>query len=339
MNNVIKRRHTVQYAQIHNNPLQNDLRDLRSIGLLSHLMSLPSDWVIHKTQLYKKFSRKNVDAAWKELSSKNYIIGFNCYVSGKKQSFYNVSDIPFTSKEFSEFVRETVLDLTNSGSIVKSLSPMKGETLDITDFSTTVLKVHQSEGLGDCTTVPLVQYSQYSTESTSTKEIYTNKTLTKEDDEITKVSLSSENKSSSNFKQQGIHTFNLSDEDLHGISENIRSVYKGKIQKRSFDSVLTKCINNYKLGKVPYFENYLITSIDNKITELELRRNREKRLLDVTPKNRGTTKIGKKEIVPEWLYEQKQKAEEITSSVSSVISTEEERRRLEEVLKKYKRKS
>lgn len=70
MNNVIKRRHTIQYAQIHNNPLQNDLVDLRAIGLLSHLMSLPSDWIIYKTQLYKKFSRKNIDAAWKELANK-----------------------------------------------------------------------------------------------------------------------------------------------------------------------------------------------------------------------------------------------------------------------------
>ncbi|MEM5635468.1 hypothetical protein AAHB65_01395 [Bacillus toyonensis] len=87
MSNIIKRRHTNQYAQIHNNPLQNDLVDLRAIGLLSHLMSLPSDWVIYKTQLYKKFSRKNIDAAWKELANKNYIIGFNCYIDGKKKSF------------------------------------------------------------------------------------------------------------------------------------------------------------------------------------------------------------------------------------------------------------
>ncbi|EXJ17373.1 hypothetical protein Y693_28490 (plasmid) [Bacillus anthracis str. 95014] len=87
MNNVIKRRHTIQYAQIHNNPLQNDLVDLRAIGLLSHLMSLPSDWIIYKTQLYKKFSRKNIDAAWKELANKNYIIGFNCYVNGKNNLF------------------------------------------------------------------------------------------------------------------------------------------------------------------------------------------------------------------------------------------------------------
>ncbi|MGG4558227.1 hypothetical protein ABEX14_13925, partial [Bacillus toyonensis] len=138
MSNIIKRRHTNQYAQIHNNPLQNDLVDLRAIGLLSHLMSLPSDWVIYKTQLYKKFSRKNIDAAWKELANKNYIIGFNCYIDGKKKSFYNVSDIPFVSEELSEFILETCSELINSGASVKSLNLMSGGTLVITEKSTDV---------------------------------------------------------------------------------------------------------------------------------------------------------------------------------------------------------
>ncbi|WP_240515240.1 hypothetical protein [Bacillus toyonensis] len=142
MSNIIKRRHTNQYAQIHNNPLQNDLVDLRAIGLLSHLMSLPSDWVIYKTQLYKKFSRKNIDAAWKELANKNYIIGFNCYIDGKKKSFYNVSDIPFVSEELSEFIFETCSELINSGASVKSLNLMSGGTLVITEKSTAVLMVH-----------------------------------------------------------------------------------------------------------------------------------------------------------------------------------------------------
>lgn len=139
MGTVIKRRHTAQYAQIHNNPLQNDLVDLRAIGLLSYLMSLPSDWKIYKTQLYKKFSRKNIDAAWKELATKNYIIGFNCYIDGKKKSFYSVSDIPFIPEEFSGFIREVILELINSGSSVKSISLMNGGFLEIAEDINDVL--------------------------------------------------------------------------------------------------------------------------------------------------------------------------------------------------------
>jgi hypothetical protein len=42
MNAIIKRRKTTDYAQIHNNALQQ-LEDIRSIGLIAHLMSLPED--------------------------------------------------------------------------------------------------------------------------------------------------------------------------------------------------------------------------------------------------------------------------------------------------------
>lgn len=338
MSNVIKRRHTVQYAQIHNNPLQNDLEDLRAIGLLSHLMSLPSDWVIYKTQLYRKFSRKNVDAAWKELASKNYIIGFHCYVDGKKNSFYNVSDVPFISEEYSEFVSETISVLTKSGSVVKSPSPMDGLTLDITGVFTNAPKAHQSEISGDFTNVPRVQYSQYSTEGTYTKEIYTKEILTNDDDDIPNVSLSDDNQPSIEDVQKEMHTPNLTDDDLFWISDNIRNAYKGKIQKRSFDSILKKCIINYKKGTVPHFENYLITSIDNKITELEERREREKSLLDLTPKTKSRQqKSARKEIVPEWLREQQQAAQEVASTVNSFVDVEAERKLLEEELKKYKR--
>ncbi|MEB3057543.1 hypothetical protein [Bacillus pseudomycoides] len=345
MSNIIKRRHTNQYAQIHNNPLQNDLVDLRAIGLLSHLMSLPSSWIIYKTQLYKKFSRKNVDAAWKELACKNYIIGFNCYINGKKQSFYNVSDVPFVSEELYEFVHETVSELINSGSSVKSLSLMKGITLDTTENLTNVLKVHQSKSAKDFTTVPIVQYSQYSTESTSIKEININKINTNkydDDDEKPNASPSYITNIPNQYELQEMTTSILSDDDLFWITDKVRELYAGKIQKRSFDSVLKKCINNYKKGTVPNYENYLITSIENKITELEFRREQEKHLLDLIPKSKQTNKkITRKEIVPEWLHEKRE--EQIGQGTESNLQQRNEedinieRQRLLEELKKYKK--
>ncbi|MDQ0254600.1 hypothetical protein J2S74_001979 [Evansella vedderi] len=71
MNGIIKRRKTTDYAQIHNGALQK-LEDIRTIGLISHLISLPDTWVIRKMNLYDKFGRGPVTAAIAELEAKKY---------------------------------------------------------------------------------------------------------------------------------------------------------------------------------------------------------------------------------------------------------------------------
>lgn len=68
---IIKRRKTANYTQINNEPIQNDLKNLGAIGLLSYIISLPSDWTLYKTQLYKTFTRRTVESAWKILIEKN----------------------------------------------------------------------------------------------------------------------------------------------------------------------------------------------------------------------------------------------------------------------------
>ncbi|AJH85749.1 hypothetical protein BF27_5749 (plasmid) [Bacillus anthracis] len=67
----------------------------------------------------------------------------------------------------------------------------------------------------------------------------------------------------------------LIDSEISKINNKVRDIFKNNIQKRSFDSVLKKCINNYNKGTVPNYENYLITSIENKIEELEIRRKKK----------------------------------------------------------------
>ena len=171
MNNVVKRRKTADYTQIYNYPVQQDLSDLGAIGLLTHIMSLPEDWTIHKTQLQNKFTRRKVDGAWKILVEKNYAIGFSCYVSGKKNYFYMVSDIAFTEQEFNDFVAETVNELKAKGERV--LHP---EAIKDSNYKTVKEKTKEQEN-PDSTAIPtdvrFVQYTEYSTESTPTKEIKT----------------------------------------------------------------------------------------------------------------------------------------------------------------------
>ncbi|WP_242300254.1 helix-turn-helix domain-containing protein [Bacillus cereus group sp. BfR-BA-01448] len=159
----------------------------------------------------------------------------------------------------------------------------------------------------------------------------------KDDDDIPNASLSDEiiqhNSNDKLKEQQELHTPQLSDDDLLWIANMVNDIYKGKIQKRSFDSVLKKCVNNYKKGTVPNFENYLITAIENKIQDLEIRRDREKSLLEITPKVKHKKKSVRTEMTPDWLKEDNES--QIVEDNGK--ASDEERKRLEEVLNKYKR--
>lgn len=105
MSGIIKRRKTSDYAQIHNGALQQ-LEDIRSIGLISHLMSLPDTWEIKKMQLYKKFGRGPITNAIAELETKKYWVTIQ-YRDGKKTLYYyNVSDVAFTDYEVLNMIHE-----------------------------------------------------------------------------------------------------------------------------------------------------------------------------------------------------------------------------------------
>ncbi|WP_045522839.1 hypothetical protein [Neobacillus niacini] len=105
MNGIIKRRKTSDYAQIHNGVLQ-ELEDIRSIGLISHLMSLPESWVISKMQLYSKFGRGPITNAIKELEAKKYWVTIK-YREGKKTLYYyQVSDVAFDDSEVLTMIAE-----------------------------------------------------------------------------------------------------------------------------------------------------------------------------------------------------------------------------------------
>ncbi|MCM3411888.1 hypothetical protein [Metabacillus litoralis] len=105
MSGIIKRRKTSDYAQIHNGALQQ-LEDIRSIGLISHLMSLPESWVISKMQLYSKFGRGPITNAIKELEAKKYWVTIQ-YRNGKKTLYYyNVSDVAFDDSEVLNMIEE-----------------------------------------------------------------------------------------------------------------------------------------------------------------------------------------------------------------------------------------
>jgi hypothetical protein len=143
MNSIIKRRKATHYAQIHNNALQQ-LEDVRAIGLLAHLMSLPSDWAIKKLYLYDKFGRASVTKALAELEEKKYWVQIK-YRDGKTNGYaYYISDIPFTEEEVISFMQEIVVACCSimdvSGPFFYLLSSVDFEQLKLKCSTSTVQK-------------------------------------------------------------------------------------------------------------------------------------------------------------------------------------------------------
>lgn len=108
---IIKRKKQDKFFIMSNHAAQKELTSLNSIGLLAYIKSLPQDWVLYKTFLQKKFTRRTVDNAWSELVEKSYIAGFSCYVNRKKRYYYLADDEPLTNFDFSSFLSETLSEI------------------------------------------------------------------------------------------------------------------------------------------------------------------------------------------------------------------------------------
>ena len=94
---------TAQAVQQNNeNPIS-----LEALGLLVNLLSYPTTWELHKTELYKRFAKNketSVRSAWKELMDTNYIIEFK-YRNGRKYEYvYYFRKVPFTLEEKAEIL-------------------------------------------------------------------------------------------------------------------------------------------------------------------------------------------------------------------------------------------
>lgn len=114
--------------------LQSKEISLEAIGLLCNLQSYPDNWVLHKTELRKRFLNKEkvVDRIWDELVAHGYILQFRKRV-GKKYSyqyFFNVSK--FTVEETQELLE----GMFSEGMMLyhKAMKPVKGEPLNLTPF-------------------------------------------------------------------------------------------------------------------------------------------------------------------------------------------------------------
>jgi hypothetical protein len=98
---------TAQAVQGNNeNPIS-----LEALGLLVNLLSYPSTWELHKTELYKRFAKNketSVRNAWKDLMNANYIIEFKYRVGKKYEYVYYFRKVPFSPEEKAEILEKAV---------------------------------------------------------------------------------------------------------------------------------------------------------------------------------------------------------------------------------------
>lgn len=75
---------------------------LEALGLLVNLISYPSNWELHKTELYKRYAKNketSVTNAWRDLINARYIVEYK-YRSGKKWEYvYYFRKVPFSPEE------------------------------------------------------------------------------------------------------------------------------------------------------------------------------------------------------------------------------------------------
>lgn len=171
---IIKRKKQDQFFMMSNAAAQRDLESLGTIGLLAYIISLPADFRLYKTFLYRKFTRRTVDNAFAELVAKRYILGFSMYVDRKKEYFYLASDEQLSESEFNLFVKDCYFDIVISRKLYpKNAQPIKDNPFEISPdlldlFSDVQNEQHSRDQLvqhlesSSSSTVPDEQLKRYS---------------------------------------------------------------------------------------------------------------------------------------------------------------------------------
>ena len=73
---IVKSKTAGQFVTLTNDIARSGMLSLKAKGLLVHLLSLPSDWVLYKANLYNSINEKKgtIDSAFRELQEKGFVI-------------------------------------------------------------------------------------------------------------------------------------------------------------------------------------------------------------------------------------------------------------------------
>ena len=88
------------YTPLSNQLLQNNHLSLDTRGLLSYLVSLPTDWIVYKQNIQKQFGfgRKKMDRMWSEAKEFGYLQSEKFRENdGTWNYIYTISDVPLST--------------------------------------------------------------------------------------------------------------------------------------------------------------------------------------------------------------------------------------------------
>lgn len=138
---IIKSKSTERFTTLPNELIKSTDLALDEKGLLAYLLSLPSDWVIYKQNLYNNLPDKHgsIDRAFKGLQQKGYIHSYKVNGTDGKFVGWNhiVYDVPNNRHEenrLSEKPTSEITDFGKSASIQKKDLILNTNTIQKKEF-------------------------------------------------------------------------------------------------------------------------------------------------------------------------------------------------------------
>jgi hypothetical protein len=113
---IYKSKHASNFTVVPNDIFKSGV-PIQSIGLLVYLLSLPHDWVIHKTNLHHQLNmgREKLDSMFKDLQKHGYIVSVKHQTKDGVRYEHIVYDKPFNGeKEIEGNNQPTATPLTES---------------------------------------------------------------------------------------------------------------------------------------------------------------------------------------------------------------------------------
>jgi hypothetical protein len=120
---IYKSKHASNFTVVPNDVFKSGI-DITSVGLLVYLLSLPHDWVVHKTMLHKQIGvgRDKLDRMFKDLQAHGYILSLKHQTKNGFDYEHIVYDKPYNGE------KEVSQNFTPSTSTPPTENPSAGES-------------------------------------------------------------------------------------------------------------------------------------------------------------------------------------------------------------------
>jgi hypothetical protein len=120
---IYKSKHASNFTVVPNDVFKSGI-DITSVGLLVYLLSLPHDWVVHKTTLHKQIGvgRDKLDRMFKDLQAHGYILSLKHQTKNGFDYEHIVYDKPYNGE------KEVSQNFTPSTSTPPTENPSAGES-------------------------------------------------------------------------------------------------------------------------------------------------------------------------------------------------------------------